>query len=207
VLNVWFTTQYQSADITSYVVPSLLLLGLAAGSGLHLVLFFKFSGKVLSQGLRLLALGVVVLLLWVPLFIYGIGKVAPATTQADDYGKRIITNAPPNSVILSDTDDHSFALRYAATVTVKRPDLVLIQESTWSTFDYFGPDLAHFYPDLGLKVPPLQDRTLVNLLLQIGSRRPIIFTYIPTHLTPDFRLQQLGTSDTYLVVAPFHPGP
>jgi hypothetical protein len=190
--NLWFTTQYESADTVVYVCPTLLLLSLATATGIRVGLAQALASARLGYLARSLAACALGLALWLPLLIRGWGIVSQATTQADAFGALVMKDAPPQSVIISDNDSQTFAIRYAALVSVGRPDVVLIDERMWNSFDWFGADLAHFYPDLHLSMSNISERSIASLVLRMHTNRPVIFTYQPEQLPAFYRLAALG---------------
>lgn len=146
VLNLAFTAGYAAADTLPYLYPTLFLLTLAAGTAIHTVAF-----KWLHAGRRwALVAGIgLVFMVTVPLMLRGMHTVATATTTAEIFGQEVVNSAPDGSLVLSESEQQTFAIRYAAIVIENRPDLILIDTNLLHQ-DWFRYDLARFYPQLGL---------------------------------------------------------
>jgi hypothetical protein len=200
-LNLAFTASYYSIDTLPYIYPTLILLALAAGSAVYRLVFVwlpegTFSGTI-RRGLTYAALVAVVC---APLLIRNTPIALQATTEADTTSRRIVAPLPPGSLIISNEDHLSFALRYAATVSVPRPDVVPI-DSRLLEFGWFRQDIAHGWPHLGLsgeEVAP-DDFDVARLLALIPPDVPVIFTY-PAEIAPGYRLDAIEGGLLYVVV-------
>ena len=108
---------------------------------------------------------------------------ANATTEADAFGREVVSSAPPNSVILSEDEAQSFAIRYAAVVSVGRADVVPI-DTRLLALDWFRADLARAYPDLEFDhvEPVALDMASVQRLL--APDIPVVVVTPPPEPTP-----------------------
>jgi len=119
-----------------------------------------------------------------PLAVRGANTTARVTTEADAFGREVVSSAPPNSVILSEDEALSFAIRYAAVVSVGRADVVPI-DTRLLALDWFRRDMAEAYPALGLDAvdPSALDVASVQRALPPGV--PVVIVTPPAAATGD----------------------
>jgi hypothetical protein len=175
-LNLWFTASYSSADTLPYIYPTLILLAMAAGSAAHLIVFNWLPDQIRIRGPAYIGLLTIVC---VPLVARNFATISRATTQAEEYGRRVVESAPPGSLILSNQETHTFAIRYAAAVDTGRADVIPVDVRLLQ-FDWFRADLARFYPKLGLDeraVAAREDFRTLELVMFIPPDVPVVFTY------------------------------
>jgi hypothetical protein len=128
-----------------------------------------------------LASGVLLLTICVPLLVAGLPKITQANDNAESYGRRIVEQAPLHSMIISNDDRQTFAIRYAVASHSDRSDVIPI-DSRLLQFDWFRQDLVQFYPRLNLNgqvVIGAKQFGLIDLLDVLPPDVPVIFTYPP----------------------------
>jgi len=200
-LNLAFTASYYSVDTLPYIYPTLILLALAAGSAVHRMVFAWLPAEVHSgPALRGPAYAALTALVCAPLLVRGVPIVSQATIEADTTSRRIIESLPAGSLIISNEDRLTFALRYAAAVSVPRPDVVPI-DARLLKFEWFRQDIARGWPHLGLSTEEVapDDFEVARLLALIPPDVPVFFTY-PAEIAPGYRLDSIEGGLLYRVV-------
>jgi hypothetical protein len=205
LINIWITAHYLSSDIEAYLTPSLILLTFALIFGLYQVLVVWLPQRLPEARVtqRLIALLLLALIL-VPNALSVLNDVSAATLDADRFGEAVVQTAPAQALIISDTENHTFAIRYAALVTQQRLDLALIDVRVLPQFDWARRDLALGYPQLGLVDNPSFVASSIDLehfLLLLPDDLPVIFTYHPA-LPAGYRLEASPDGLTYRLIAP-----
>jgi hypothetical protein len=198
VLDLWLTASYASADTLPYIYPTLILLAMAAGSAAHLIVFTWLPDQIRIRGPVYIGLAIAIC---APLVARNLATISRATTEAEEYGRQVVENAPPGSLILSNQETHTFAIRYAAAVEVGRADVVPVDVRLLQ-FDWFRADLARFYPQLGLDeeaVAARENFRALELVMFIPPDVPVVFTY-PAELPSGYRLAADQDRLTYVLV-------
>ncbi len=180
-LNLVLVAGYDSADTLPYLYPTLLLLVLTLAEAVYRVVFTWLPEQRWARGLAAAGLAALVL---APLAVRGANTTARVTTEADAFGREVVSSAPPNSVILSEDEALSFAIRYAAVVSVGRADVVPI-DTCLLALDWFRRDMAEAYPALGLDAvdPSALDVASVQRALPPGV--PVVIVTPPAAATGD----------------------
>ena len=139
MLNLWIVAGYSSDDTLPYLYPALFIFALAAGEGIVAIL--NWIEQRNDQPVATLAIGyLIVILLGGLLVSRTFPMVNQATVDAEIFGRTIVQNAAPNTIILSDEGHHSFALRYAV-ANEQRLDIVPIDLSLLF-YDWYRADLV-----------------------------------------------------------------
>ena len=63
-----------------------------------------------------------------------------------EWAERVLEDAPPQAVVLTDRDAHTFTLWYARDVLGRRPDVVVVDQDLW----VLGPYREMMVASLGL---------------------------------------------------------
>jgi hypothetical protein len=72
-----------------------------------------------------------------------------ADQEAIDYARGALAEAPPNALILTETDQHTFALWYGRLALGLRPDTVVV-DRVMLHFPWYRDHIRRQYPDLRL---------------------------------------------------------
>jgi len=115
---------YDTADSLAYLVPALVLMAVWLGVGL------RQAADWLHRRVR----GAVFVLLLLPLaqgvLYWGSMDVSEDRT-AVVFMERVLETAPPQAVLLTAQDGHTFTLWYGHDVLDRRPDVVVIDRDLW----------------------------------------------------------------------------
>jgi len=167
--NFLIVAGYDSIDILPYLYPTLILLTLAAGYGAYILVFVWLPEGSVKSGIAYAGILVVICVL---LGTRGLKLTQQATTEAEVYGYNVVVNAPRNSLIVSNQEVHSFALRYASAVSVQRSDVIPI-DIRLLRYDWFRDDLTQIYPELELT----ESAPNLGWLRAVPRDTTVIFTY------------------------------
>jgi len=125
----FYAIGYNTADSLVYLVPALPLAGLWLGVGLARAA--DWLGRRWRWGpWALLLLPVLqVVLLWGAMDVSG-------DHTAIKWAERVLEEAPPEAVLLTDQDAHTFTLWYFCDVLGERPDVVVLDQDLWGQAPY-----------------------------------------------------------------------
>ncbi len=132
---------YATADSFIYLLPVVLAMSIAVGWGMVQLLADVPSR---GHGLTIAVVGVVLLA--------GVGvnwKSADLRhdTAAEQFWQSVLADAPPDAVLLTDTDRTTFALWYARFALGKRPDVTVV-DTRLAAFAWHRADLRRRDPNL-----------------------------------------------------------
>jgi len=120
---------YNTADSMVYLVPALPLAALWLGVGLARAA--AWMGERLRQG----AWAVLLLPLLQALLFWGQMDLS-GERIAVEWAERVLEEAPPQAVLLTAHDAHTFTLWYVHGVLGKRPDVGVIDQDLWGQSSY-----------------------------------------------------------------------
>lgn len=120
---------HKSADSLVYLVPALPLAALWLGAGLSQAAAWLDGRSRAAAGLVLLLPVLPLLLFWRQMDVSGDRS---ALKWADD----VLLEAPPQAVLLTSRDAHTFTLWYVHEVLGDRPDVVVVDEDLWGHEPY-----------------------------------------------------------------------
>ena len=141
-----FAIGYDTTDSYLYLVPGLVCLGLWLGVGADWLI-----GEVAKRA-RWLAWVVAVLAIGLPLAaaVYRFPMLDLSDDRAArDFGNAILGGAPPEAIVLSQRDTHTFALWYFRYAHGLRPDIVVVDLGLLG-YDWYT---AHLSRRLAVPVP------------------------------------------------------
>ena len=164
LLPVGFYAVYAADNSAVYLMPALLIWAVLAGLGFGYSLNWvsnlpiwhsnKQPEPTVHKGNQLppswLNFGLVWLALILPalsLGSYWSQLDLRHNHNAEDWAKTQLAASPPNALLLSDTDGHTFALWYVQYVENYRPDVALIETRLLGE-DWYRQNLSQVYPDL-----------------------------------------------------------
>jgi len=140
-----FATWYNTTDSYLYLMPALVCLGLWLGLGIDWLI------GTLAARARWAAVGAAALVALSPL-IAGVARIPKVDLRddraADVFEAAVLAPAPPEAVILSQRDAHTFSLWYAQHALGHRPDVVVVD------IDLLGYDWYVAQLSRRLLVPP-----------------------------------------------------
>lgn len=202
IVNVWVVAAYESADILPYLFPSILIFALVAGEGIGTiaVLLSPYAKRFFPQrffphgrnpvGVSLL------FLLTTFLLVQTLPLVSVVEIEAEHFGRSVIKDAPPRSIVISHGEKQSFSIRYAAAVE-RRNDLVLI-DLDLLYFDWYREDIVE---QLGYsrntELNPIVGHPLMTIVPLISSNTVILSSV--SWLPVPAKLTQAPNKMTYLV--------
>jgi len=133
-----FAVGYNTSDSYLYLVPALVCLGLWLGTGVNW-LICALAARA-HRAARVAAALAVVLPLMAAVYRF------PALDLSDDraagdFGAAILGQAPPGAVILSQRDDHTFALWYFQYALGRRPDIAVVDPDLLG-YDWYTAHLS-----------------------------------------------------------------
>jgi hypothetical protein len=147
---------YNTTDSYVYLIPSFLTIALWLGKGIHSALvalreFLPFDNAQHRSG---------ILRTWVNLIPYAL-LLLPLYSLVDnyktldlsldrtafDYGTEALSALPANTIILTDTDPHTFALWYFHYAEGVRPDVAVLN-TTLLHYDWYREGTRRLYPHL-----------------------------------------------------------
>jgi hypothetical protein len=155
-----YAISYNTTDSLVYLTPMLPLAALWLGAGL------AQAAKWLNQRLRRGAWIILLLPLLQALLFWGQIDLSRDRT-ALEWAERALHQAPPQAVLLSDQDRHTFTLWYVHDVLGNRPDVTVIDVDLWGQRAYHEMMVNALGLDVGES-----DLSLEEAVRQAG--RPIV---------------------------------
>ena len=143
-----FALTYNQNDSLLYLIPALMVFSIWIGQGSIVVLSWKW--KSFPLGKIAIFLFVLILFLRVPLYFSQVDPRPHQQGPAQLISK--LQAAPPNALILTDSDPDTFALWYAHFGANQRPDTHVIVPSLLP-FDWYRATMRTVYPDLSIPNP------------------------------------------------------
>jgi len=138
VLCSVFALGYNTSDSYLYLVPALVCLGLWLGSGVNRILT-----AVAKRGPRMVRI-VAAVAVALPLAL-GASRFSALDLSGDrtasEFGATVLGQAPPNAVILTQQDGHTFALWYAQYAEGHRPDVAVVDRGLLG-YNWYAAQLA-----------------------------------------------------------------
>jgi hypothetical protein len=134
VCCVVFSMQYNIVDVSIYFLPALAMLALAAACGFDL-LPGRFVWLAVLPGL-------VHLLLQYP------SQDLSSARLGEQYGRDILTLAPPGAIIFTRGDTDNNILMYLQTVQGLRPDVSIVLAFNYPPADWYAALLQRNYPQV-----------------------------------------------------------
>ena len=120
---------YNTSDSMVYLVPALVLAALWLGVGLALMAAW------LKERLRWGAWAILLLPLLQAMLFWGEMDLSGQRT-AVEWADRVLDEAPPQAVLLTAQDAHTFSLWYVHDALGKRPDVVIVDQDLWAQRPY-----------------------------------------------------------------------
>jgi len=139
-----FSIFYVYSDSYVYLLPASLALSVWIGTGLR-----DLSAMVTRERSRwswVLSLVLLAGLLVRSFFVFP-EVDASQDGRADAFGGQVMSSAPQNALIFTDTDEETFSLWYFHFALRQRPDLRLVAEGLLQ-YDWYRETLRSTYPDL-----------------------------------------------------------
>jgi hypothetical protein len=124
-----YAVGYDTADSLVYLVLALPVAALWLGEGL------SQAANWLNRRVRRGAWAILLLPLLQALLFWGQVDLS-ADRTAMEWAERTLREAPPQAVILTDQDSHTFTLWYVQDVLGKRPDVAVIDVDLWAQEPY-----------------------------------------------------------------------
>lgn len=144
LVNLVFSLTYATVDSYVYLLPFFLAFAIWIGFG---------SGQIMDalrqrkQALGAL-IGVLLALYFMIMAVSNYSRVdASQDERAETFGRAVISEAPPNALILADGDQAIFALWYFHFALKERPDLIVIAGGLLP-YDWYRTSLQQTYPAL-----------------------------------------------------------
>lgn len=141
-----FAIFYVYPDSYVYILPANLALSVWIGVALQ-----DLSAIATKQGYRWSQLLPIVL--FVGLLVRSLSLLpeldASRDQRAETFGKKLMTSAPQDALIFTDTDKETFSLWYFHFALGQRPDLAIIASSLLP-FNWYQETLETTYPDLNM---------------------------------------------------------
>jgi len=198
---------YNTTDSYVYLIPSLLVMALWLGKGVHCVLvalreFLCGIVRAVSSSSAFFLLSSCAFLL-LPLFSLVSNYSAldlSSDKTASDYGLGVLRTLPANAIIITDTDAHTFALWYFHYAERIRPDVAVLN-ATLLQYDWYREGIRRLYPQLAVPSPGSELVSPVVALIDsnIGSY-PTYLTDPNPQLEAHHRLSRQGSG--YQVMMP-----
>lgn len=164
-----FAIFYAYADSFVYVIPASISFSMWIGIGLHDLLAVVSSRRNRIRSALLLALlaGIIVRSLWI------LPEVDASKDQrAEIFGEKLLASAPKDAIVVTDTDEETFALWYFHYALRQRPDLMVISEGLLQ-FDWYYQTLQETYP--GLVIPEYESFTTAQEVVDANPSNPVCF--------------------------------
>ncbi len=173
VFTFWtFSFFYNSIDSYVYLIFAIIAISLWLGWGVaSIITITNLYQRWLGVVAGILVIG----------YLIGTGwqtwpKVdASKDFRAEDFGHRVISIAPSESIIFTDGDKDAFALWYFHYVLEKRPDIAVIVTNLLP-YDWYRETLRSTYP--GLKIPLVENDSWKATILQVNPNRPVCNTIV-----------------------------
>jgi hypothetical protein len=203
---------YNTTDSYVYLIPSFLVMALWLGKGVHCALialreFLPFDwaqGRAQDRGgmVRNVFLLSSCAFLLIPLLsLIGNYEALDLSTDyaAFEYGTTVLRALPANTIIIADTDPHTFALWYFHYAEGVRPDVAVIN-ATLSQYDWYRESVRRLYPHVAVPDPDGElTSPAVTLIASNIGRYPVYLTDPNPQVEARYRLSQQGS--VYQVVA------
>ncbi len=167
-----FSIYYQSTDAEIYLIPAYWAYAAWIAFGLTILWGWRWRQQPIGAVVSLFFL----LYLLIRLPVTAVQVDPNNDPRAAQFQSALLTQSPPNALILTTTDQDSFPLDYAHFGLHQRPDLRLFTLPL-AEFDWYRNTLRHTYPDL--RYPDKADldgEQWINLLIQYNPSRPICRT-------------------------------
>jgi hypothetical protein len=199
-----FAFFYDTQDAQVFLLPALLLLGLAWGAGVGALLRLA---QRLPLGARRLAAGGLLALPLLSLVTNWQTADLSGDWSGHRYSEQVLAAVDPGGLVIVRGDKPTFALWYAVYAEGWRPDIVVVSGALLG-FDWYRSQVRRLYPDLFLREPVGTDgegETLVrDLILQNLGQRPIYasdpdpvwaawFDLVPVGQVPIYRVEPRTT--------------
>ncbi|MBN1121095.1 MAG: DUF2723 domain-containing protein [Anaerolineae bacterium] len=199
LVDLALTSSYFSADILPYLYPALIVCWTMAGVGWYLVVHQGLRNRVKHPVWYGVLYGVAVLVLVLPLVYRGGREVRTATTAADAFGRTVVEDAPEGSVIFSNGNAEAFSVRYAVLVSVRRDDIVPVNEWTlW--LEWYRADLSRVLAERRKIALDLQDvQNTLEMIDRLPDDTPVIFSYNP-NLPTGYHVEVMENGMAYRLV-------
>lgn len=187
--HVFHALTYDTTDSYVYLIPTFLLSALWLAEGARITLdslaeFGKKRGKVLA------AVGLLALLA-LPL-----GSVLTHYTELDlsddrtatRWAQEVLQILPPEALLITGEDRHTFTLDYFRWVESQRPDLIVVDGELLHQ-SWYVAQITQRYPNL---LAPGPEPILERLILAQLGRRPIFLASERAELDASYVLQPRG---------------
>jgi hypothetical protein len=160
-----FAIAYNTNDSYAYLIPTYLIFAIWIGLGVDLAL--RMITRLHLRAAPVAIAGLVILLAWRAV------EIAPQVNasqdrRAIDYAASVLATAPPNAIVVSDSDLYTFPLWYYHYALGERPDLALIVDPLLE-FDWYRSNLRAVYPDLA--IPATTGTSWVETIAAANPRR------------------------------------
>lgn len=145
-----FAITYKTTDSFTYLLPAFLAFAVWLGLGVATALERIPTS---STGLTVLCLTTFVLLLTVNAAGHLPEVDASRNSDAEVFGRAVMTQAPPQALIFTEGDRDTFSLWYFHFALKQRPDVAVIVNPMLG-FTWYRDNLRATYPDLKLPAEP-----------------------------------------------------
>jgi hypothetical protein len=180
-----FAIGYRTTDSFQYLLPAWFVITVWLAIGLRQA----FTYAQAQWGWR--GLGIGSSLIGIALLLAIGSRYTPIDVSRDhtteQFAQQTLTELPHEAIVLTNTDQHTFALWYFTLVRRVRPDVVVIDQDL---FDY-----APYRAYLQTRLTPLNHSTtdsLETLIRTQWSQRPMFALDPPAWITKQYQLQALG---------------
>jgi hypothetical protein len=187
VLYSAYAITYNTADSYVYLIPVAMLLAPWASWGLL---------DAASWVEQRIPTGVMALLvLTVPLV--PLAQNLPyadlhGNTEADTYARKVLSEAPPNSLVLVRGDKETFALWYARYGLELRPDVAVVNSDLWLQFGWYHSILKRHHPGFTWEDPAGWPVSVVRLVSLNVGELPVCLTYRNEALAQQYSVVRKG---------------
>jgi hypothetical protein len=180
---------YNTADSYVYLIPTMTILVLWVGHGLHRGLR-AVAARPRKRGVWAAALTGIALFSLAGVPWHWREEDLSTNTEALDYAVDALDGRAPNSLLIVSGDAHTFALWYAQYGLRLRPDVAVVNDSLVQ-FGWYRDVLQKYHPEI---LTDTDAAELTDLLLAEANvgRRQVFFTDKPESLPDGYRLEPSG---------------
>jgi hypothetical protein len=159
---------YATPDSYLYLLPAVLVFAWWVGGGLYEIKA-SFLQKF-PQTLKIALFSLIALTLWMRAMFVTLPQVnASQDDRAVEFAEEVLSQAPPEAILVADTDREVFTIWYFHFALGKRPDVRIVAEGLLP-FEWYQQTLRNTYPDLRL---PSQEPATVAALLMLNADRAV----------------------------------
>jgi hypothetical protein len=160
-----FAIAYNSDDSYAYLIPTFLIFAVWLGLGIDRAL--RSIARLHPFAMHGATAGLIMLLAWRSL------SIAPQVDASQDrraivYATSVLASAPPNAMVVSDSDLDTFPLWYYHYALGQRPDLIVLVDPLLE-FDWYRRNLRAVYPEL--QIPATAESSWLDAITAANRQR------------------------------------